>query len=754
MARSEADEWGGDTKWESLLRALAWALGGAAGILTLAIMIAAIVGAVENPGQSHHPWPWLRPSATLTAFTCIALWGVSLVAAWYPRRYERRSWQLVGIGGFALLAVLMGLAATAPCNGPNDDVVLTPMWHTMVLFVGTSPSVFESGGDCYLGGSGEDILLPLAAQGARFAALAAVFGAAIAVALKVGQQQWSRLQARFQGLTDIVIGIDEPSMPLVKALVDWRQKGRGVALLALEWQGPFAEQARQLGARAFTVRSKSNKPVDGKAPRTVLRERDLAQLVTSLRPYLVRRAGRVLPFGKPRAAADNIWVMEPDLDLAILISDAVVKVMADVPGAADTRIVVRCDDPVVAHKLRASWIEPRLSVGLPQKPWRDAVSSVSVTAIEIVGRVGRAMREAGFCAQDALTTVESTEPQPTYVMLICGDTPLAEAVGSEVRLRAWEEYDLLKAWKQSSGHGPGDEDPEDLLVGANLPSRLIFVDEAASAMEANWRSRDQLTSRLMPQVGVLEMDWRQITTETLGRLQIDPGMPVVVILTNELAASERHIAARISIQMGSARTRVWHQPYPGDAYDSVDNAEAELGMPSSVGVKVYRPDILLDGRIPEDSWTRVARHRHEVYRRRHWDPSNPRRRPWWHSAPDKGLDQDTRTDNVRLLKLALSGALEGPPGTRTWRWDPSVGQVPPPSPITVERLARIEHQRWMEQRIHDEVKKGHTRDAAVQSHADLVTFSELDAASKNKSREGVREVLLHLMALGYSLSRG
>jgi len=66
----------------------------------------------------------------------------------------------------------------------------------------------------------------------------------------------------------------------------------------------------------------------------------------------------------------------------------------------------------------------------------------------------------------------------------------------------------------------------------------------------------------------------------------------------------------------------------------------------------FEPGLLIEGEVPEDTWTRVARHWHECYRLSHpVPPGHPKasaRVPW------SGLDSFLKQDNILELRSILS----------------------------------------------------------------------------------------------------
>ena len=76
-----------------------------------------------------------------------------------------------------------------------------------------------------------------------------------------------------------------------------------------------------------------------------------------------------------------------------------------------------------------------------------------------------------------------------------------------------------------------------------------------------------------------------------------------------------------------------------------------IGAPIFDQLRPFERGILVDGEPPEDTWTRIARHRHECYRLSHpVPPDDPRaanRLPW------AELDEFIRQDNILQLRTIL-----------------------------------------------------------------------------------------------------
>jgi hypothetical protein len=150
---------------------------------------------------------------------------------------------------------------------------------------------------------------------------------------------------------------------------------------------------------------------------------------------------------------------------------------------------------------------------------------------------------------------------------------------------------------------------------------------------------------------------------------------------------------------------------------------------------LFEPGLLIEGEVPEDSWTRVARHWHECYRLSHpvppGHPKAPARLPW------PALDPFLRQDNILELRSILIAV-----AARGRRWAP-VHLVPPGSVIELseEDLTAItiaEHTRWVQRRL-----------AAGQAGENVVPWEELPPRMRSDVSRHLRSQLNQLEDVGF-----
>ena len=287
----------------------------------------------------------------------------------------------------------------------------------------------------------------------------------------------------------------------------------------------------------------------------------------------------------------------------------------------------------------------------------DALSSAEVTARSVVAQVLRR--------------------HPRHLIL-CGDSMLTLVILLELARTAWEQTELVKA--AASGGAAGRQAPVPLpledVVLLDLRSPDIRREYRASASAAFIDS--------LPDVAAVQAAWREELLRTLDEMEPDRARETVVIVTESPPGSGVHEAGRV------ARL---HQGTP--VFVLASGAQEEGGAIFDL-LHPFEPGLLIEGEVPEDSWTRVARHWHECYRLSHpLPPGHPNaaaRLPW------SRLDPFLRQDNILQLRSVLVAV-----AARGRQWVP-VRQVPAGSIIELSEddltgVAIAEHTRYYRRRL-------------------------------------------------------
>jgi hypothetical protein len=147
-----------------------------------------------------------------------------------------------------------------------------------------------------------------------------------------------------------------------------------------------------------------------------------------------------------------------------------------------------------------------------------------------------------------------------------------------------------------------------------------------------------------------------------------------------------------------------------------------------------------DGTGPARLGDEIARTIHDHYRDTFealgGDPeTNPALQPWT-SLPDTYQRSSRHQADHITAKLSIVDCLAVPEGRVEFFAF---------SPLEVERLAVVEHQRWAAERYLDGWTHGPERVNALKRHPDLIPYAALSEAAKDKDRFAVRHIT-HLLA--------
>jgi hypothetical protein len=299
---------------------------------------------------------------------------------------------------------------------------------------------------------------------------------------------------------------------------------------------------------------------------------------------------------------------------------------------------------------------------------------------------------SGVWFEDALSSAESTarglvaqvlRTQPRD-LLICGDSTLTLAILVELARRAWEQSELVNAAATGRALEPGLPP----LEGAPAPlplDRVALLDLRSTDIRREYlASAPDAVLNSLPKVVAHPVRWRDHLLRTLDAMDLAQARKTAVIITDSPPGSGVHEAGRVARL--HPETPVFVLATAGDA---MGGAIFDLLHP-------FEPGLLIEGEVPEDTWTRVARHWHECYRLSHplpaGHPKSAARVPW------SDLDPFLRQDNILQLRSILTAV-----AARGRRWAP-VHLVPPGSVIELSEgdlraVTIVEHTRWLQRRL-------------------------------------------------------
>jgi hypothetical protein len=338
---------------------------------------------------------------------------------------------------------------------------------------------------------------------------------------------------------------------------------------------------------------------------------------------------------------------------------------------------------------------------------------------------------SGVWFEDALSSAESTarglvsqvlRTRPRH-LLLCGDSTLTLAILLELARRAWEQAQLVNAAATGRALEPDIPPPAD--EPSPLPiERLALLDMRSPDIRREYLASapgavlDSLTS-----VVAHPVRWRDHLLRTLDAMDSAQARETAVVITENPPGSGVHEAGRVARL--HPETPVFVLATSGGA---MGGAIFDLLHP-------FEPGLLIEGEVPEDAWTRVARHWHECYRLSHpVPPGHPKslaRLPW------SELGSFLKDDNILELRSILSAV-----AARGRRWAP-VHLVPPGSVIELSeedltQIAIAEHTRWLRRRL-----------AAGETGENVVPWEELPPRIRSDVRSHLCSQLLQLEDVGF-----
>jgi hypothetical protein len=598
--------------------------------------------------------------------------------------------RLIGLTTAAVMVLIGAVLGTASLIPCRGGMTRIAVSAWLLgLYVGQPPPEYQ--GDPHSACPGTP---PLALQLGQVVCLAATLIGALAVLWALWRQPADRLRLRFARDVTLVTGLDGPAIALLRRLAQTRNP-RNVIVIEPDEDHPLLQEARLTGAYVI-----SGNPAS---------ERLLRPIISGWR----------------HCALSYLYALRSDVQDNEAILGVAAKILARYRPDPERQphIMARIDDLRHAGSWRGD------HSGTANAWFVDALNPAELTACTLVSRV-----------------MHSRARQ----VVLCGDSTLTMAVLLELARRAWEQAELVKAavigrataaaaipsgGSQPDGSQPAG--PAPLLV-----ERVILMDPRAADIRREYvasASRAVLDSA--PAVGTSPVPWRDHLLATLDSLDPADARATAVIIVDRFAEASMHEAGRVARLHRD--TPVFVQ---ATSSEGTDEAVFDL-------LHLFRQGLLVDGDVPEDTWTRVARHWHECFRLRY--PVPPRDPRMYGRLPWDELDHFIRQDNILQLRSILSAV-----AARGRQWVP-VRMVPPGSSIELtetdlDEIARAEHTRWYERRVAAGWSAGGDQgDAAVtakgppRSNASVVPWSQLPPGKRTQVRESLRSQLAQLEDVGY-----
>ena len=604
---------------------------------------------------------WVVPAGPAVAVTGYLAWGAWVSAHHRHWLYLDQSWWRVWLrpADYQAQIVLVGLwLATLLCYWwprrlqprlVSLMTVLTMLLIGGVLFSSAMIPCRAGASDSSVAGlllgaytgnlppypaGGCQLPQPLALQAGGVICIAATLTGALAAASIVWRQPVDRLRARVVRDATIFTGLDSMTMPVLQRLAE---TGRPASIVVIEpdRNHQLLDEARATGARVLIGLPSS--------PRV------LKPIIAGWRGCALRR----------------LYALRDDVADNEAILAAAKEILGRYQPDPDRQphLVARIDDPRHADHWRGR------HVGRSSQWFEDALSCHETTASALLGQVFR---------------------RPARQLLLCGDSTLALAILRELSRQAWERQELAGAAARGSalnGHaaGNGAGPPTQHPAGPLPVQHVLLLDRRAEDLRREYLATSPAPlAEALCEVTAAPGAWQDQLLALLDRMPAADAAGTTVVVADAFSERGVHEAGRVARLHPGIPVFLLTSDGPGTT-----GAIFDLLHP-------FQRALLVAGEVPEDSWTRVARHWHECYRLSHPpDAADPRTltgRPWTE------LDDFIRQDNILQLRSIMTAVVG-----RGRRWVPGRA-VAPGSFIELNEhdliaIARAEHTRWFQRRV-------------------------------------------------------
>lgn len=410
-----------------------------------------------------------------------------------------------------------------------------------------------------------------------------------------------------------------------------------------------------------------------------------------------------------------LYALRPEVSDNEAILAAAGQVLREYPSNADRppHLVARVDDPRHADVWRGR------RVGQPL--WfEDALSSQESTARALVEQV-------------TLTRARQ--------VLLCADSMLALSVLLELARQVWEQQGLASAAAQGGPAGqaaPGGSTADRAAGGCAVPEKVVLMDRRAKDLLREYRvTAPPAVVRALPDVQTRAESWRDHLLAWLDRQPDGQDAQTAVIIADTPSEAGLHEAGRVARLHRSTPVFI------------LTSEGADVTDPIFDTLRPFHRTLLVGGRVPEDSWTRISRLWHETYRRAHPAPpgsGKERTRRRW-----EDLDDFIREDNILQLRSVMAEV------ARLGRhWVPAReavrGSMVDLTGSEVHRVASAEHTRWYEHRARagwHATAAGEHDDDSMLRNSNVRPWAGLPAAAREQACQQIRSQLEQLAAAGF-----
>jgi hypothetical protein len=292
-----------------------------------------------------------------------------------------RSGRAGGNGSVSLTVVLaltvlncvLGLASYWNCHDATHPLFITPLMYTAQLIKGSVSQLETNGAVC-------PTPTPVTLEIARLTSLGVIFVGVASVAVALFHSQADRIRARTARSVTVVVGIDDDSRSMVRAVAETLEPKSQLILVTENPERASVAESRRDGARVL--------PADLDRPESI----DALPLWRKL---------------------DRLYLLDADVATNLMRLDTIGQRRSTLGVDRRVPLIVRIDDPWHAAAWRAE------QFGGSDSRWAaDAVGKYEVAARRLLDEI---------TASDAATRI-----------LVCGTSPLTLALCADVEQRRRE----------------------------------------------------------------------------------------------------------------------------------------------------------------------------------------------------------------------------------------------------------------------------------------------------------------------------
>jgi hypothetical protein len=408
-----------------------------------------------------------------------------------------------------------------------------------------------------------------------------------------------------------------------------------------------------------------------------------------------------------------LYALHPDVPDNEAILAAARKVLARYPPGPERQphLVARIDDVRHADHWRG-WHSGTSSLW-----FEDALSSQETTAYAVANEIfATGARQ----------------------LLLCGDSSLTLAILLELSHRAWERQELQEAAAAGAATWPtaAVDDVSEHMSAPLLVERVLLLDRRAADLQREYlATAPPNIAQAMPVEVEQREGWKGRLLAVLDGMEPATAQTTAVVIAEPISEDGVHEAGR------AARL---HANVPVFVLTS----EGE-GITGAIfdRLQPFQRVLVVNGRVPDDTWTRLARHWHECFRLRHppkpGDPVPPTRCAW------ADLAMFFREDNILQLRSIMTEvAARG----RTWVPARAVqpGSFIELSARDLAEIARAEHGRWCQRRLAARrAANGRDRvdDGLINSR--VTPWADLPPEGRERAIRDVRSQVAQLEDIGF-----